>query len=186
MSKIFQLVLLLVFHTDFINNVLPMYRNSQKAIPGAKGRLVPQRRTKKLSRKDQEAVRERNALREARRKLGDVKFKTLQSQWASLDTGNGGTDQSTANGMIVCLIQQQLTQREIRAVFGCGKGRIRRVRASLRNPERNTKEKKPPHHAATDLEKEEIKRFIRTYETEDGFSCSHRRQQKYLVLQGLT
>ena len=105
-----------------------------KVTVGAKGRLVAPRRTKKLSRKEQETVRERNAEKEARRKLGEEKFETLQSRWASLDTGNGGKDQITANGMIVCLLQQNMTQREIRAVFGCGKGRVRRIREALRNP----------------------------------------------------
>ena len=124
--------------------------------------------------KDQEVFRENNALKEARRKLGDAKFESLQSRWVSLDTGNGGADQNTANGMIVCLLQQQLTHREIRAVLGCGKGRIRRVRDALRDPLSKLKKRKAPYHAATDEEKDEIKRFIRTYETEDGFSCCHR------------
>ena len=79
-----------------------------------------------------------------------------------------------------------MTQREIRAVFGCGKGRVRRVREALRNPQRFLKPREAPYHAATKEQKEEIKRFIRTYETEDGFSCSHRRQRKYLIAEGLT
>ena len=159
---------------------------ARKLTPGAKGRLVPPRRTQKLSRREQEAVREKNALKEAKSKLGDEKFRSLQSRWSALDTGNGGRDQATANGMIVCLIQQELTMREIRAVFGCGKGRIKLIREKLRNPSKFASQKKPPHHAASRLEKEEIKRFIRSYDTEDGFSCSHRMQRKYLVLQGLT
>lgn len=157
-----------------------------KITAGAKGRLVVPRRTRKLSRKNQEVVREQNAEAAARRKLGDDKFNILQERWDHLDTGNGGKDQITANGMIVCLLQQNLTQREIRAVFGCGKGRVRRVREALRNPQQFLKPREAPYHAATDEQKEEIKRFIRTYETEDGFSCSHRRQRKYLIAEGLT
>ena len=153
---------------------------------GDKGRLVVPRRTKKTSLKEQELVREQNALKEARRKLGEDKFKTLQTRWLSLDTGNGGADQNTANGMIICLLQQKLTHREIRAVFGCGKGRIRRIRDSLRDPLGRLKVRKAPHHAATGEQKDEIKRFIRTYDTEDGFSCSHRRQRKYLLVEGLS
>ena len=148
--------------------------------------MVVPRRTKKHSQKEQERVRVENALKGARRKLGDNKFETLRDRWLSLDTGNGGTDQNTANGMIVCLLQQQLTHREIRAVFGCGKDRIRRIRDKLRDPIGRLKIRKAPHHAATEEQKKEIKRFIRTYDTEDGFSCSHRRQRKYLLIEGLT
>ena len=88
--------------------------------------------------------------------------------------------------MIVCLLQQQLSYRQIRAVLGCGKGRIKRVRDTLKNPVLKNKLRKTPHHAATEEQKGDIKRHLRTYETEDGFSCSHRRQRKYFVIQGLT
>ena len=82
----------------------------QKDHVGAKGRLVtPRRRKKLLSRKEQEVLRENNALRSVSQKLGVEKFDSLQTQWAALDTRNGGSDQVTANGMIVCLLQQELT-----------------------------------------------------------------------------
>jgi len=45
---------------------------------GAKGRLVPPRRTKKLSVKEQEKVREANALKAAKEKLGLDKVAELK------------------------------------------------------------------------------------------------------------
>ena len=148
--------------------------------------MVPARNIKKSDKKLQELVRDRNALNSAKAQLGEQQVAVLQARWQELDTGNGGKDQETGNGMIVCLLQQSLTLREIRQVLGCGKGRIVRIRKGLRDPSLRHRVRKPTYHAVTEEQKEEIKRHLRTYQTEDGFSCSHRRQRKYLVLQDIT
>ena len=153
---------------------------------GARGRLIPARNIKKTSEKQQELVRDENANISAEKKLGAAEVVVLRKRWQSLDTGNGGEDQQTGNGMIVCLLQQGLTLREIRAVLGCGKNRILRIRRELRDPSLKKKKKKPVYYHVTEEQKEEIKRHLRTYETEYGFSCSHRRQRKYLVAEGIT
>ena len=88
--------------------------------------------------------------------------------------------------MIVCLLQQGLNLGETRATLGCGKGRIVGIRKELRNPSLKAKKNKAAHHAVTEEQKEAIKHHLRSYETEDGFSCSHRRQRKYFTREGLT
>ena len=108
---------------------------------GARGRLIPARNIKKTSEKQQELVRDENANISAEKKLGAAEVVVLRKRWQSLDTGNGGEDQQTGNGMIVCLLQQGLTLREIRAVLGCGKNRILRIRRELRDPSLKKKRK---------------------------------------------
>ena len=160
--------------------------DSIKSSAGARGRLVPARRIKRTTAKEQEAVSNKNALEAAKKKLGSEQVVELQNRQSQLDTSNGGNDQETGNGMIICLLQQNLSHRQIRAVLGCGKGRIRRICKELRNSKRKNKQKKTPSDAATVEHKEKINRHLRTYDTEDGYSCSHRRMRKYFVVQGLT
>ena len=107
-----------------------MHQNTK----GAKGRLIPARNIKKSNKKLQELVRDQTALKSAKVQLGEQQVAVLRARWQELDTGNGGKDQETGNGMIVCLLQQNLTLREIRQVLGCGKGRIVRIRNGLRDP----------------------------------------------------
>ena len=52
--------------------------------PGAKGRLVPPRRTEKLSRKQKEQNKNQHALERAKKRLGMEGVTNLRNQWAKL------------------------------------------------------------------------------------------------------
>ena len=53
---------------------------SRSSPPGAKGRLVPPRNSTKKSEKEKEKVREANALKEAKKKLGLQQFLSLREK----------------------------------------------------------------------------------------------------------
>ena len=98
-----------------------------------------------------------------------------------MESRKGEKDQSKGDGMIISLLQLNLTGLEIRAVLGCGGSRI----ARLRHPQVAPKKFKPKH-ACTEEDLKRISDHIETYQLEDGFACAHRRQKKYFTEQGLT
>ena len=92
---------------------------------------------------------------------------------------------SLADGLIMSLIQRNLSNRVIRTTFGCGTSRIMRIRLLMTQPEQSKVIRKPPIHAVTAEELEDLKQHLLTFETEDGYPCSHRRLRKFFVKQGL-
>ena len=92
---------------------------------------------------------------------------------------------SLADGLIMSLIQRSLSNIEIRATVGCGYSRINRIRKLMADPQRKKIVRKPPPHAVTEKQLNNLKNHIKSYETEDGFACAHRRARKFFVKQGL-
>ena len=110
---------------------------------GAKGRLVVPNRKGKLSIKQKERNRKVSAKTRAKGKLGEKEFERLEKLWRSLKTAAHEKDHSTADGIVMSLLQQGLSQREIQETLSCGVSRIRRVRKKMMNPELTVKRPAP-------------------------------------------
>ena len=151
----------------------------------AKGRLVvPRKSRKKLTPEEKKLA----ALKRAQDKLsvghqdGKLVCKKMREEWDQMETGKGKKDQLKGDGMILSLIQLNLSALEIQAVVGCGGGRIDR----LRNRPVSIRKKLKPKHACSAEDYQRITNHIQSYQLEDGFACAHRRQLKYFTEQGLT
>ena len=93
-------------------------------------------------------------------------------------------DHSSADGIIMSLLQQNLSQREIQETLGCGVSRIGRVRKKMMNPGLTVK-RPSPYHAITPQQEADIRSHIESFDTEDGYPCAHRRPKSYFVQEGL-
>ena len=146
-------------------------------------RLVAPRNRKKLT-EEEKQVRALAAVKET---LGEESFEGLRKQWLVLRDSKLKADKKKADGLIVCLLQQNVSQRQIKALFPkLGTSRILRIRKVMDNPELAKKPRPPPSHALTPSQKEAIKTHISEFDTEDGFPCSHRRARTYFTQEGLT
>ena len=144
-------------------------------------RLVAPRNTKKLS----EQQKQDRALAEVKKDLGVKTCDKLSRQWDKLLQCKTHENKKKADGMIICLLLQNVSQRKIKALFTkLGTSRIIRLRGFMKNPIEAVRP--APSHAATGEEKIAIKSFIESYATEDGYPCSHRRPRTYFVEAGLT
>ena len=65
--------------------------------------------------------------------------------------------------IITNLVQQNLTNKQIRLVFGCGSSRITQVRKLMKNPELLSKQRRVPVRAVSALDLEEMKKLLATY-----------------------
>ena len=151
---------------------------------GAKGRLVVPSRKGKLSVMQKERNRKAAAKARARNKLGDVEFERLGKLWKTLKSAAHKKDHSSADGIIMSLLQQNLSQREIQETLGCGVSRIGRVRKKMMNPGLTVK-RPPPYHAITPQQEADIRSHIESFDTEDGYPCAHRRPKSYFLQEGL-
>ena len=134
-------------------------------------------------------AQEERALRSKDRvieKLGKEVYDKVRKQFHKLVLLNSKKSQSLIDGMIMGLIQQSLTNRQIIQVFRVGNNRINRVRKLIQNPELLNTKRFVPKHAASAEDIKRLKDHLATYSTEDGFACAHRRQLKYFLIQGLT
>lgn len=147
-----------------------------------KGKLVPKKNVKCMTEKER-LLRAKARVIE---KLGQIEYDKLRKQFKKLTASSSSKRHTLIDGMIMGLIQQNLTNREIRQVFTVGNNRIYRIRKVVKNPELLKTERRVPKHAATTDDILELKAHLATYNTEDGFPCAHRRQLKYFLVQGLT
>ena len=147
-----------------------------------KGKLVAPRNVKKMSH-DEKIHR---AILRAQQQLGgESNWKKLREQYNALYTSKPENYESLADGLIMSLIQRNCSNIMIRETFRCGGPRIRRIRKWMANPHLQKIERKPPPHAVTKKQLDELKNHIRSYDLEDGFPCAHRRPRKFFVQQGL-
>ena len=122
----------------------------------------------------------------AKRKLGADKFQQLKTNYSALSTASILKRRKLEDGMIMALLQQNLSFDEIRAVFSCGNSRIKRVRDIMEDPTILDKKRPTPKHALSKEDLAALKVHLLTYETGDGFPCAHRRARKFFIIQGLT
>ena len=141
-----------------------------------KGRLVSPRDVKKMT----EEGKLKRALGRAQEKLGGVdNWTNIQKQYKTVIETKPHNFESLADGLIMSMVQRNLSNIMIRT------SRITKIRNLMRQPHQQRRIRKPPPHAVKAEELEDLKTHLLTFETEDGFPCSHRRPRKYFVKQGL-
>ena len=147
-----------------------------------KGRLVVPRSYKRL---DPEQVMER-ADASAKIKLGEETHSKLLANYSALSMASKRKRKKLEDGMIMALLQQNMTASEIRSMFKCGNSRIRRIRKIMKNPSILEKTRPVPKHAVTEEDLKDLMAHISTYETEDSYPCAHRKILKFFIVPGLT
>ena len=108
-----------------------------------KGRLVAPRKRKKLGRD----LLLKRATDSAKEKLGTNKFLRVQANYAALSTASSCDRRKLEDGLIMAALQDNLSFDQIRALFGCGNSRIRRVRNIMDNPIILDQKRPSPDHA---------------------------------------
>ena len=147
-----------------------------------KGRLVVPRKRDKIGR-DNYLIR---ATASAKRKLGIDKFNQLKANYSALAAASIVKRRKVEDGMIMSLLQQNMSFDEIRAMFKCGNSRIKRIQDIMDDPTLLDKKRPTPKHAIKKEDLTALKEHLSSYETEDGFPCAHRRAGKIFIVQGLT
>ena len=148
----------------------------------AKGKLITKKKIKRMS-ADERRLRAKERVME---KLGKKEYDKVQKQFSKLVASTSSSSRPLIDGMIMGLIQQSLSNRQIRHVFRVGNNRINRIRKVIRDPELLKTKRPAPKHAASIDDIEQLKAHLATYSTEDGYPCAHRRQLKYFLVQRLT
>ena len=147
----------------------------------SKGRLVTPRRYNKITPKE----RDRRALYRAKVKLGDPEFSRLKKSYGELSRAYGDRS-DLLNGVIMALVQNNLSNVEIRAMTGCGVSKITRVRKILKSPARAKTQPRRPAHACAQKDLDNIRFHLEGLNTEDGYPCAHRRPIKFFTTAMLT
>ena len=113
------------------------------------------------------------ALSKVKKRLGEDKCQELISEFKK------APDQEQ-HGMILTVLSQGLTQSGVRALFSIGGSRASRIYALL-GQERPVLTTYTPKHAATDADKEAIRRSLDSYDIEPGYPCAHRKPLEYFA-----
>ena len=119
-------------------------------------------------------------------KLGLENWEKLRANYLALSVASKRKRKRLEDGLIMALLQQNLSFAEIRSIFKCGNTRISRIKNIINNPKVLEKKRPIPKHAITDEDLKVLMEHISGYETEDGFPCAHRRILKFFIVQGLT
>ena len=146
-----------------------------------KGRLVVPRKCTPLTPEQREA----RAVERALVKLGQQEYDRVKLLLLSLG-GEAQRNKTLVDGVIMGLLQRNLSNLEIRSFHKFGNSRINRIRRLLKNPDLLLRKRPRPVHAVTTSDRENLRAHLATYETEDGFPCAHRRPRKFFVRQGVT
>ena len=142
----------------------------------AKGKIVIPRSYKTLTKQEREA----KALARAKYKLGDYEFKRVKNLIASITSVSGG-NKRVIDGLIMGMLQHNMSNGEIRAVHPFGNSKINRIRKVMNDPNLMISPRPKPTHAVVDKDLENLKSHLATYDTEDGYPCAHRRPRKYFI-----
>ena len=145
-----------------------------------KGRLVAPRKSSKIS----PAQRVARARTQAVEKLGEPEINRTMQLIQSMNSVEEGKKE-VMDGIIMSLLQRNLSNLQIRSIHRFGNSRINRIRKLMRNPSLLNKRRPKPIHAVDNKDLENIKSHLSTLETEDGFPCAHRRPKKFFVEEGL-
>ena len=123
----------------------------------AKGKLVALRKSKKLTEEERRA----RALERAKGKLGLDETNRIQKLFQSLNVV-GNNSRSVLDGVIMSLLQRNLSHNQIRAVTGIGGPRIDRVIRVMKNPSLLNKNRPKPVHAVITEDLNNIKMNLQT------------------------
>ncbi len=118
-----------------------------------------------------------NALERAMKKMGEESFNALKETWNAMKMRYDEAEWEQGERVILGLMAQGYSDREIKALLGVGGSRVSRLRKIHKDgtwDESHTRRPmKVPHHISSD----DLTAFIedyKTWELEDGFPCSHR------------
>ena len=118
----------------------------------AKGKLVAPRRGKKSTK----AERRDRALDRAKSILGQSEFDRVQTLFQSMNVV-GNKSRPVLDGIIMGLLQRNLSHYQIRSVTGIGGPRVKRVERVMKNPALLNKKRPRPHHAVSDEDVDNLK-----------------------------
>jgi hypothetical protein len=134
--------------------------------------------------------RKTNALERVVKKMGEKSLNALKETWNAMKTGYGEAEWEQGEGIILRLMAQGYSDREIKALLGVGGSRVSRLRKIHKDGtwdgSHTRRPMKVPHHA---LSSDDLTTFIedcKMWELEDGFPCSHRQPCQYFVEAKLT
>ena len=81
------------------------------------------------------AIQTERSIARAKEKLGEEEYNRLRTTYQEVKKSHRTDKDSLLDGMIMNLAQQNLTNNEIRVMYGCGGSRITRIKNIMRNPE---------------------------------------------------
>ena len=120
-----------------------------------KGRLVAGRKVKKSTEEERRA----RTLERSKEKLGIAELNRVQTLFKSLNVV-GNKSRSVLNGLIIGLLQRNLSHYEIRAITGVGGPRVKRIECIMKNLSLLNKKRPRPHHAVTPEDLNNLKRDL--------------------------
>ena len=89
----------------------------------------------------------KRATESSKEKLGTDKFLRVQANYVALSTAISSHRRKLEDRLIMAALQDNLSFDQIRALFGCGNSRIRRVRNTMDNPILLDQKRPSPEHA---------------------------------------
>jgi transposase len=129
-------------------------------------------------------------LSRAVRKLGGMEAVIeLRDSWSKMESGYGGREWEHTEGVIIGLINQGLSQKEIRAVLPVGGFCCARLKKAVNTNFVDFHTKHGPAVGSNVVTTEELQFLeddVAGWETEDGFPCAHRRPWKYLMEENIS
>ena len=123
----------------------------------AKSKLVAPRAGSRIS----EETRSLRAREKAKEKLGLEEFNRVQDLFRKLNV-SGNKHKKLLDGLIMGLLQKNVSNYQIRAVTGCGISRINRIRRVIEDPTLLNKPRAKPAHAVTPEDIENLKKHLQT------------------------
>jgi hypothetical protein len=151
----------------------PIVDNVSRRIPSSVGgsqNLRPSLRKRKMTPLEKKEKTKKNILAA----LGDNGTRIL-TRWNTLDPKDS-KERTIQDGIILSLIDQGLSQIQIRMFLGIGGTRIERVRHYEKTP------RKAPSHKFSDKTILYVREVVSKWNTEDGFPCTHRKPRQYIIL----
>ncbi|XP_071489968.1 uncharacterized protein [Diadema antillarum] len=158
-----------------------------------KGLSKPNKHYKKLTRQD----RLKNAFERVVRKLGEEKIREIREDFSEAQQKRDADSEADdaleqchcrwhqkqkppprADSIILELLAEGLSQIEIISILPVGGSRISRL--AKFDPEKVEKGPRIPWHAASDEDRDAIKRQIMTWDIELSFPCCHRQPLEYI------
>ncbi|CAM6105951.1 unnamed protein product [Calypogeia fissa] len=113
----------------------------------------------------------------------------LRETWSKMQTNYGQLEWMQSEGVIIGLINQGLSQKEIRAMLPVGGYRCARLKKAIETNFENFHTKCGQQKGSTTVTEEQLN-FVKTHATawaiEDGFPCAHRCPRTYILEEGVT
>ncbi|OWY97879.1 hypothetical protein PHMEG_00031484 [Phytophthora megakarya] len=150
---------------------------------GGSRTTVPRRNRKKGP------TRQEAAYARAVEKLGEDTLKEMGDDWGSWDTKYGSAEWEQSEGVVLNLLQQGFSEREIKAILPVGGSRVSRLPKVLAlgvDTLHTRRQPSTPWHAFTDKGLDNFKAHCSTWVLEDGFPCAHHRPRQYFTEPNLT